>query len=167
MRIDLTGYFAGEIKSREIEFEFSMENTEIDGFRPFISPIKVKAELRSFAGAAELEATLSYDFSMPCSRCMEETLTRFDQKVSHTLVRTLENEEDDDDSYIQVENEAIDLAELFYTDIILNLPVKYLCDEDCKGLCSTCGTNLNKGSCNCSNDQIDPRLEILKKLIEN
>lgn len=167
MRIDLTGYFTGEIKSREIEFEFSMKDTEIDGFLPFVSPIKVKAELRSFAGAAELEATLSYDFSMPCSRCMEETLTSYDQKVSHTLVRTLENEEDDDDSYIQVENEAIDLAELFYTDIILDLPVKYLCDEDCKGLCSTCGTNLNKGSCNCSNDQVDPRLEILKKLIEN
>ena len=166
MRIDLKRFFSNEDVSQEINYSFELKDVEIDGYKPFVSPVKVKGVLRSFAGSAELDAELSYDFSMPCNRCMEETLKNCKLKVSHTLVRTLNNEADND-SYIQVENGPFDFDELFYSDIILELPVKYICKEDCKGICPKCGANLNYNSCNCSESQVDPRLEALKQLIDN
>lgn len=166
MNIDLRKFFSGEDVSMDVDYSFDMKDTEVDGYHPFVSPIKVKGNISSFAGSAVLDVQLEYDFSMPCNRCMEETLTKFKQKVSHTLVRDLNNEEDSD-SYIQVEDESINLDELLYSDIILELPVKYICKEDCKGLCPHCGVNLNKQSCNCSDNQTDPRLEVLRKLIDN
>lgn len=166
MIINLKKFFSGDDVSIDIDYSFSIKDVEVDGCFPFVSPVRVKGKLTAFAGSAELEAVLEYDFSMPCNRCMEQTLTKFSQKVSHNLVRTL-NSEEDSDSYIQVENELIDLDELLYSDIILELPVKYICKQDCKGLCPHCGVNLNKQSCHCSDNQTDPRLEILKKLIDN
>ncbi|MGB9809870.1 MAG: YceD family protein, partial [Caldanaerobacter sp.] len=50
--------------------------------------------------------------------------------------------------------------------VILSLPMKFLCKEDCKGLCPICGTNLNYGSCSCKREDIDPRLEVLSKLLQ-
>ena len=60
----------------------------------------------------------------------------------------LEKEEDSGE-YIQVDDYKLDLDELIRTDILLELPTKFLCKEDCKGLCPTCGKNLNEGACDC------------------
>ena len=49
-------------------------------------------------------------------------------------------------------------------NILLTLPIKRLCKEDCKGLCQQCGNNLNLSTCQCDNDDIDPRLAKLKDL---
>lgn len=169
MRIILKKFFSGENVSQSVDYSFDLSHVEIDGAYPFISPVKAKGEIKSFAGSAELEVELSFDFQMPCHRCMEETLTKWNLKVSHTLVRSLSEEKTNsklEDKYIEVENQEIDLDELFYADILLQLPVKYVCKEDCKGLCSMCGKNLNTETCNCSRSQIDPRLEVLKQLIE-
>lgn len=164
MQIDLKKFFSGSDVSQTIDYSFDLSEVEVDGFHPFVTPVEVHGTLSSFAGSAELKVELKYDFSMPCNRCMEETLKHCVLPIEHTLVRTLH--EEDNDSYIQVENESIDLDELFYSDIILELPSKYVCKEDCKGLCPTCGKNLNDGPCTCSRNQIDPRLEVLKKLID-
>ena len=147
MRLDLKKFFFGDDVMQDIDYSFNMSETEWDGFRPFVSDVLVKGKIWSFAGSAMLECTLDYDFSM------------------HNLVREVSDE--DNDSYIVVENESIDLDELFYSDIVLEIPISYVCKEDCKGLCPQCGKNLNKGSCDCKTNQIDPRLEVLKKLIDN
>ena len=164
MQIGLKKFFSGEDLSQAVDYSFDLSQVEVDGFYPFISPVTVRGTLCSRAGSVLLEAQLSYDFSMPCNRCMEETLTHREVPVSHVLVRALQ--EDDGDSYIEVEGDSIDLDELFYADIMLELPSKYVCKEDCKGLCPSCGKNLNQGPCSCSESQIDPRLEVLKKLID-
>ena len=80
------------------------------------------------------------------------------------LVSSLNHEENDE--FIQVENEQIDLDELFRADILLELPTKYLCNPGCKGICPQCGQNLNQRDCGCNMHQVDPRLEVLKKLID-
>ena len=51
--------------------------------------------------------------------------------------------------------------------IISTLPIKRLCKEDCKGLCQSCGANLNKEECSCNNEDIDLRLADLKALLNN
>ena len=65
-----------------------------------------------------------------------------------------------------IKNMELDLDELIRTDITLGVPYLFLCKEDCKGVCSGCGKNLNEESCECGKDEIDPRLEPLRKILE-
>ncbi len=85
---------------------------------------------------------------------------------SHTLVRELSAENDDMDDYIVVDGDQLDLDELVLSDILLSLPTKILCNEDCKGLCPVCGKDLNIGNCECKKKQVDPRLEKLGELLK-
>lgn len=73
---------------------------------------------------------------------------------------------DDNDDYIEVPDYTLDVDNCVQTDIILNLPVKFLCKEDCKGICPKCGKDLNDGECGCQTEEIDPRLEVLKELLK-
>ena len=82
----------------------------------------------------------------------------------HRLIQTLADEENDD--YIETPDFVLDLDETVISDVLLSLPQKNLCKEDCKGLCSQCGHNLNEGECDCDKKQVDPRLEILKQLMD-
>jgi len=58
------------------------------------------------------------------------------------------------------------LEEFLYSETIVSLPMKHLCSEDCKGICSKCGKNLNEGKCDCPDREIDPRLAVLADLLK-
>jgi len=51
------------------------------------------------------------------------------------------------------ENNILDMNDLAISDLLLQLPTKILCRDDCKGLCFVCGQDLNEGSCKCSEGQ--------------
>ena len=82
--------------------------------------------------------------------------------LSVTIVE--ENTGDDPDLYI-LEGDEIDLDEILSTCFVLDMETKFLCDEDCKGLCSSCGQNLNLGPCKCRKP-IDPRFAVLEQLLD-
>jgi len=100
----------------------------------------------------------SYDTSltMECHRC----LRRFDHRAAST-----------DYIWEQVvrlsSDEIIDLTEGVREEIMLNLPLKNLCSEDCKGLCPRCGKDLNEGPCGCEADRSPGGLLGLDTLIRN
>jgi uncharacterized protein len=71
---------------------------------------------------------------------------------------------DEDFSAAFYDNDEIDLEQLMRERFEMSLPMKPLCSEDCRGLCPVCGTNLNRGSCDCKTDWEDPRLAALKTL---
>jgi uncharacterized protein len=62
------------------------------------------------------------------------------------------------------ERHIIDITEAVRQYTLMAVPMKALCDEDCAGLCHSCGKNLNKGKCNCPPQEIDPRWSLLTKL---
>jgi uncharacterized protein len=167
MQLDLKGYFSNEAcdKSQNFSFEFSMADVEVNGVHPFVSPINVTGSAVSDNGAVKVTATVTYDFLIPCDRCLEDINEKKVSKYIHLLL--LSDEETQDDTYIRVKTEQINIEELLREDIILDLPIVFLCKPDCLGLCPSCGKNLNLGPCECKNDNIDPRLEILKTLLDN
>lgn len=87
-----------------------------------------------------------------CSRCLD----KFDYKVKLDLDENLLKSSIKDPK-------KIDLSEIFIKNIILSLPMKYLCLSECKGLCTVCGQNLNISECDCDTRMIDPRLAKLKE----
>lgn len=60
------------------------------------------------------------------------------------------------------DGESIDVDEIVKEQLLLAIPTRRLCTEDCKGICPDCGTDLNSGSCNCKSEQVDPRWAALK-----
>jgi uncharacterized protein len=115
----------------------------------------------------QLAATISQE----CSRCLEMvTLTTSGDFVYTLVPEQAEVAEDLELDARELETsyyrgDFIDLAPLIYEQIILQVPIKVLCAEDCRGLCPHCGANLNAGSCNCRSDVVDARLAVLKNFI--
>ncbi|MEG2118265.1 MAG: DUF177 domain-containing protein [Clostridia bacterium] len=101
--------------------------------------------------------------TVQCARCAELFDTTIDFSVEYPIAERLENEETDD--YVVLVDGKLDLDELCESSIILNMPSRFLCRDDCKGLCGKCGVNLNKTTCGCSKKEIDPRLAKLKELL--
>ncbi|HEX6045982.1 MAG TPA: DUF177 domain-containing protein [Pyrinomonadaceae bacterium] len=62
------------------------------------------------------------------------------------------------------DGDAIDVDEIVKEQILLAVPARTLCREDCKGICPECGMDLNTGQCNCAADEVDPRWAALKSL---
>ena len=94
---------------------------------------------------------------MPCSICATSRAQRTRAKASSEI-------QEDDLTTAFYENETIDLGQLMREQFYLALPMKPLCREDCQGLCPQCGTNLNRGTCTCRDNWIDPRLAALKEI---
>lgn len=164
MILNLKKLFSDEQETLLFAYGLDLSSADINGFMPFVSPVSVRGVCKKHDGFITLEAKASFDFSIPCDRCTAQLNRHFDYDFSHFVVRFLER--NDDEEYVEVRDDKLDLDELIRADILLELPSKYLCSDNCKGLCPMCGKNLNEGSCGCDTHQPDPRLEILKKLID-
>ena len=163
MLIELENPFENEGERLLIDQSFDFSGEELNGVRPFVSPVKVKGEVRNRAGIVSLHARAAFVFSAPCDRCAAETRRDMLVPLEHVLVTHLD--EEDTGEFIVVEGMRLDLTALVREDLLLALPAKFLCREDCKGLCPICGKNLNDGSCSCKKP-IDPRLEALRQLFK-
>ncbi len=165
MGIDLKGFLNGGERSAKINFSPDYTNEEYLGEKLFSRPAEVSGEVFNKADVTRLSLELKVFTEKPCDRCGKPTEKSFIFKVERVLVRELEGEEHDD--ILVVEDDKLDLAEFCLTEIYLSLPLKYLCSENCKGVCTMCGTNLNEGDCNCAKKAVDPRLAALAALLEN
>lgn len=164
MLLDLKKLFEDEGEVIPFQYELDLSDTEISGVYPFVSPIQISGKVQNVAQTVYLTAEVDFGFAIPCDRCAEDIKTKYHFSFNHPLI--METNEEDQDAYILVEEGQLDLDELLRADILLALPTKYLCKADCKGLCPVCGVNLNNESCQCNKHQIDPRLEVLKQLID-
>ena len=149
--MDLRNCFLGASEALEVSFDLS--GLELGGVKPFCAPVKVQGWLKGSPTSVELSGTVCYTMTMPCDRCFEMTTQEREMPFFHVLVRELSDEEDEDGQFVLV------------PDVLLDVPSKFLCSPDCKGLCPVCGKNLNQGDCGCKQDTVDPRLAILKSLL--
>lgn len=164
MFLNLKDVFLTEGSKKEFELSFSMSDVDISGVFPFDSPVMVKGVALNKAGLIDIDFDITFTYSRPCDRCFEDTSRQLNYQFSHRLIDSLSGSDNDD--YIEIPDYTLDVDELVQSDIILNLPVKFLCREDCKGICPKCGKNLNTGDCDCKAKDIDPRLEALKELLK-
>lgn len=164
MIIELESVFNTEGLKVPFDYELSLSTVEVAGYKPIASPVRVKGSVENKAGIVSLKASADLVYEAPCDRCAENVKTQFSFPVEHTLVVSLENDGDTD--FITVPNLRLNLDELVEEDVNLALPTKYLCDNNCKGLCPTCGKNLNKSQCDCK-APVDPRWAGLLQLLDN
>ena len=84
------------------------------------------------------------------------------------LVKELAGQEEQElpDDMLAIRSDELELDEVLIPELILDMEMAVLCREDCKGLCPKCGANLNRGECGCSRREIDPRLAVLQRILE-
>ena len=88
----------------------------------------------------------------PCARCLEPTDTEVEAELEEAFIRdTGEPLEADADQYMY-SGHVLELDEAVRTALLLEMPSRILCKEDCRGLCDQCGANLNTNECSCQKD---------------
>jgi uncharacterized protein len=135
------------------------------------APVRLSFDLHKDKDTYRLVGRLQTTLELPCSRCLEPFAWPVDEPFELTYqprsaaVAEAEREISHADfSTALYDNEEIDLEQLMRERFEMSMPMKPLCVEGCKGLCPTCGTNLNRGTCECKRDWEDPRLAALKSL---
>ena len=165
MIIDLKKIFVNENSSLPIEYSLDMSNVDFSGDYPLKKPAEIKGAVTNKASLVELNADITYVFEAPCDRCGVYTAKKHTLHIEKSLAPSIEEEESD--SILLTPDMKLDLSELVYSEVIVSLPMKHLCKEDCKGICFKCGKNLNEGKCDCPQKEIDPRLSALAELLNN
>lgn len=109
--------------------------------------------------------TVNYKFTCECARCLKEFENTTEAKFQAAIVQK-EDEESDEIQFV-ITDGKVQMDEIIKQLIYLSMPMKSLCNKDCKGICPNCGVNLNYEKCQCENNLTDPRLEKLKDLLKN
>src|SRR5687767_5795108 len=127
-----------------------------DTFR-ISAPVRLAFDIYKDKDQFRLVGGVTTTLELPCSRCLEPFTcpidAAFDLRYQPHARNTGEGEreiEEDDLTTAFYENDTIDLGQLIHEQFYLVLPMKPLCRDECKGLCPTCGTNWNKGACDCT-----------------
>lgn len=140
-----------QIVGERIEIKYQIEQSSLVDYKGvvFSTPISVNGDIVNKTGIVTLNFTVNVTLKHCCDRCLCEFTRDYSFKFQHIVVKSLNTDTDD---YIVSNGDKLDLDELAVSDLFLQLPSKTLCNEDCKGLCSVCGTDLNVSECNCKRD---------------
>lgn len=157
MFIELETIFNNEGAFKEFSYEFSIDDCDV------CDKVHASGVIKNNTGIVSMNAQAEFVLKTTCDRCAAPIERKTTIPVNHLLVAHL-NDEDNDD-FILVEDMHFNVDELIREDILLSLPTKILCRDDCKGICPYCGANLNEKQCNCKKP-VDPRLEALKQFLD-
>ncbi|MEG1911574.1 MAG: DUF177 domain-containing protein [Cloacibacillus sp.] len=115
--------------------------------------------------------------SAPCSRCLEPAEADVSGQLRYIFSLRREQHakdepeemRDGEEEIIELDSweDEIDLGQMIWETLITALPAALVCSNECLGLCTQCGANLNKGPCGCKKETKDPRFDILRNLMQD
>jgi len=132
-------------------------------------PIELDLHLDSVVDGILVRGSLGFTLILGCARCLEPQTIEREVQVAELFLDPAKQVDEDDElepGYELVDDAtAIDLSTMVRDALIIDLPVRILCRDDCQGLCPTCGTDRNREDCGHGADEgIDPRWAALAEL---
>lgn len=166
MIIDLSDILKDYGGRMNVSASIEMDDTDFLGesFK-FQKPLDIEGTIVNNTKSLELSAKAVGEMQVHCARCSKPFIVPVKFRIHEILVK--EDTEAADDETIILSDEKLDISDIVMNSFLMSVPGKYLCKEDCKGLCSKCGADLNDGDCGCDNDDIDPRWADLQKIMNN
>lgn len=169
----------GNIPEEGIHFEFAQKGSWLEELLPADKRTDFRLrEVRADCRAVKIRETICLDMVMDavleleCCRCLDPVVLSGRSKVKYMLVplkERMEHEEpetlEEDLNFSFYKGDEIEFDPIVVEQILMQVPVKPLCREDCKGLCPSCGINLNMDTCNCSSETGHPGFAALKKFV--
>jgi uncharacterized protein len=158
-----------EIKEGISHFVFRVEdsNLAVVQGRSFPNGIEVNTQFTVLGNDYLVKIEAKGECALICDRCGESIIKLIIGEVQtlYTFDRLKLQETNSDDIHLLSSSEKeIDIRQDVFDSLILALPTKVICREDCLGLCPHCGVNLNKEECRCSKEKMDPRWNGLKNV---
>lgn len=149
----------------DIDCEIDLQSTDFLGEQyVFLKPVRVCGTVSNNGQALELNAAATGVMRVQCARCCKELDVDVEFPVEEVLAQDDGTVSEEDDVVVFSGNE-VDLDDIVLNNFLMNVQGKYLCSEDCKGICPKCGKNLNEGECACEED-IDPRWAGLAQIMK-
>lgn len=127
----------------------------------------VKVGVRaSYAGTGEVVARGRIEGTLvqECRRCLKRVDTELAEELTMVFVDEADEDEDGGAYALEPVGEELDLSNAVREEVVLAVNPFVVCKPECRGLCPQCGRNLNEGSCDCTQEEADPRWEALREL---
>ena len=165
----------GEKLAFSEQLDWPLHN-EVPAVVEAVSLMKVLGTVTNTGDSMLVEGSLEWEVKLQCSRCLEP----FEHSLTAAFSEEFYPQESEDHKRLQTDEEEpwdleetavyhgneVDLSQLLWDSVLLAVPMKTLCDSECKGLCPSCGRSLNNGQCNCTSHNADPRLAGLADLLK-
>jgi uncharacterized protein len=172
-----------QIKEKEFSHEFDedpqvfpiiaemVKNRECE----FRRPLNIRLKAFNVRELFEVKGRLQTSVRLTCSRCLKdfETPLASDFELTYTKeMQGLMDVFDEEEIELKVEEigmfylkgEEINLQQGIQEQVVMAFPLQPLCDENCKGLCPKCGSDLNQGDCGCKREPGANKFAVLKNL---
>lgn len=151
-------------------FEQSINSGSLNFSRTDVypNPLNLEAEVNKFGKNIQCKVSIKTIAHYNCHRCLEPFDRPFNfrfELLFHLGKGELETDEED---VVQLPPETVevDMGEWIGENLLLEIPMKLVCNEECKGICPGCGVNLNREACQCSEQTADLRWEKLRDLLK-
>lgn len=170
MLIDLSELLLSEHKKLDVRADIEMDMFKTkQGNYGFVrkEPLDIHLE-HTGKKILFLHTAIHVSLNIPCDRCLTDVRNDFDIDISKEIDMGRPLEENDDiDEFSFIRDNFLDVDRLVYNEILVNLPMKVLCSENCKGICNRCGANLNIQPCSCERIELDPQMSKILDVFNN
>jgi len=155
-----------------INVDYCAEEPEKSGYAALLGAVKVDAvkiegEITQKNGFPAIDYTITAEFWADCARCGAETEQFIEFDGCGYIAAASEDKEDGEEFYITETDGILDLDDFIAEFLGVRVPYRYLCSEDCMGLCQKCGKDLNGGDCGCPKAEKNPAFKILDDFFES
>ncbi len=166
MLYNLADIFSSEGKAEKLTAAYESKQVKIHSEE---YPICECSELtltltNKVRGEVLLQGEISLVCEIPCGRCLKPVRTSLELKLEEDLKESIIGTPEAEDEMAFVKGYELDTDALVANEILINWPMKVLCREDCRGICTVCGKDLNEGDCGCDTFVPDPRMAVIKDI---
>ena len=157
---------AGEELHLNVECDLQSDQSSVFDQLIINGPLKLDLFTAYSDNTIKVSGRVEGDLKLVCSRCLE----LFDMTVSTVMNEVYYDQTqlyiNPDEEWVPFKGEKLNITPEVVKSLFCFIPMKPVCHPECRGLCQSCGANLNLVVCECSIDDVDPRLVKLKKLLD-
>jgi len=169
MRINISQLKKSPGSTVHVQLEEQLPALDLAGeVEAFLSPVKVQLSVSNTGDLLLVKGFLEADLELKCSLCLVPftylVRTMFEEEFS--LVRGVGANSEGEGPHFVGDKDYLDLGEQVSESLLLSMPMKPVCQPECQGLCPHCGRNRNETLCDCRDDATDPRMAVLKRLLD-
>ena len=162
MLLDLRELIVNPAARLPFRLELEEDRLDFPAVKEYLNPPLAEGVITNEADILHMRGTVTAEMLCVCDRCGQEYERTKETAVDVVLVQ---GKDVDNPGVFPFQGTEVDAQDVLATCFILDMETRFLCREDCKGLCARCGRNLNLGPCSCGKE-IDPRFAVLEQLLD-
>jgi uncharacterized protein len=175
MVVDLPGLRKNSDATRRYHFEEEFSPLLVTGEKlPFLAPVVVDVVIEPTGMVFLLRGLINTRIYRACGRCLKMVDQSVEVKFELAYVHRNDLEEigiqsepgEDPEGYEVFEDKPVDMRDIVLENLLMSIPMSFVCQAECRGWCPQCGKDLNQEECECRPDSIDPRLAVLQELLK-